>query len=196
MRVLLLSGGLDSVTLLYSMSEPPDLCMSVDYGQPHVREVGCAAEICAMVGVPHEVVKVGLSDKTDNGLLGGNDKSAEDSVVRGRNAAFIAIAAMRGATTVILGCNADDQEAYIDCRTKVLKSVGRACGVSIELPFVGLEKWEIAAEARKNDVPIGKTISCYRGKIHCGKCAACSARAIALAYPLKVHSNSGISRTP
>lgn len=182
MRILLLSGGLDSTTLLYNMDETPDLCLSVDYGQPHVREVGQAIEICATLGVPHEVAKVSFAAKPDNGLLGGHDDTAAASVVSGRNAAFIALAAMRGASSVVMGCNADDQEDYIDCRTKVLKEVGKACGVTIELPFVGLQKWEIAKIARELEVPIDKTVSCYRGHVCC-KCAACAARGRAMAYP-------------
>lgn len=187
MRILLLSGGLDSVTLLYRLisdDNAPDLCLAVDYGQPHIRETEQARKACKSLGVPFEMVIAHFRMTPDNGLLGGHDKTAEDSVVRGRNSAFISLAAMRGATTVILGCNADDQEAYIDCRTKVLKEVGRACGVSVELPFVGMEKKEIAAAARSLKVPIGETISCYRGMLVCRECAACIARADALAYPL------------
>ena len=184
MRILLLSGGLDSTTLLYSMNETPDLCLSVDYGQPHVREVGLAMEICATLGVPHEVSRVSFAAKPDNGLLGGHDGTASASVVRGRNAAFIALAAMRGAASVVMGCNADDQEDYIDCRTDVLKEVGKSCGVAVELPFVGLQKWEIAKVARDLGVPIDKTVSCYRGHVCC-ECAACVARGRALSYPLE-----------
>lgn len=187
MRILLLSGGMDSVTLLYRLisdDNAPDLCLAIDYGQPHIRETEQAGKICKRLGVPFEVAIARFKTTPNNGLLGGNDKTAEGSVVRGRNSAFISLAAMRGAATVILGCNADDQEAYIDCRTKVLKGVGKACCVSIELPFVGMEKQEIAAAARSLNVPIGETISCYRGMLVCRECAACIARADALAYPL------------
>ncbi len=194
MRILLLSGGLDSVTLLYSLidaGKSPDMCLAVDYGQPHIRETEQARKICNSLGVPFETAVIHFRVAPDNGLLGGYDKTAEDSVVRGRNSAFISLAAMRGATTAILGCNADDQDAYIDCRTKVLKEVGRACSITVELPFVGMEKKEIAAAARALKVPIGETISCYRGMLVCRECAACVARANALAYPLSPGRGAG-----
>ena len=175
MRVLLLSGGLDSVTLLYWSMEPIDLCLSVDYGQPHEAEVEAARVLCKLRGMSHEVASVNFDYAPQNGLLGGNDETAEASVVAGRNAAFVALAAMRGATSVMLGCNADDQAHYMDCRAHILRSVGIACGVSIELPFLQLTKSQIVELARNINVPIDMTVSCYRGTL-CGECAACKAR--------------------
>ena len=178
MRVLLYSGGLDSTTLLYWTSSQVDLCLIVDYGQPHRSEIDAARAICGLRSMPCEVVEVRFASKPENGLLGGNDETAEASVVAGRNAAFVALAAMRGATSVMLGCNADDQAHYMDCRAHILRSVGIACGVSIELPFLQLTKSQIVDVAREVSVPIDMTVSCYRGTA-CGECAACESRAAA-----------------
>lgn len=180
MRILLLSGGLDSATLLYWSLDPIDLCMSVDYGQPHAAEIDAARALCELRGMPHEVATISFGSAPDNGLLGGNDETAEASVVAGRNAAFVALAAMRGATEVMLGCNADDQAHYIDCRAHILRSVGIACGVKVELPFVGMTKQKIVLVAKDLRVPLEQTMSCYRGT-NCGECAACQVRAGAMA---------------
>ena len=171
MRVLLLSGGLDSTTLLFWSLKPIDLCLSVDYGQPHRNEIEAAQKICQLRGLPHETVSVSFDTPPDSGLLGGNDESDTASVVPGRNSAF-----MRGATEVMLGCNADDHLAYVDCREHVLVRVGVACGVSIELPFVEVTKRVIVRIAKEMRVPLEMTVSCYRGT-NCGECAACVLRA-------------------
>lgn len=176
MRVLLLSGGLDSTTLLFWSLKPIDLCLSVDYGQPHRNEIEAAQKICQLRDMPHETVSVSFDTAPDSGLLGGNDDSDAASVVPGRNSAFIALAAMRGATEVMLGCNADDHLAYVDCRKQVLLRVGAACGVSVELPFVEVTKRVIVRIAKEMRVPLEMTVSCYRGT-NCGECAACVLRA-------------------
>ena len=175
MRILLLSGGLDSVTLLYWSLKPIDLCLSVDYGQPHLSEIDAARRVCELRGMPHEIARVTFPTPLSAGLLGGNDRTPSESVVPGRNSAFVALAAMRGARSVVLGCNADDQGAYVDCRASVLAAVGRACGVNVELPFVGVRKREIVRIAKEMRVPSELSISCYRGT-GCGVCAACVLR--------------------
>ena len=176
MRVLMLSGGIDSATVLYSSESSIDLCMSVYYGQPgHVAEIEAAPSLAASLLIPHEVATIRLGAQSSSGILGGNDETAAASVVAGRNSAFVALAAMRGATTVVLGCNGDDQEHYMDCRAHILRSVGIACGVSIELPLLQKSKKEIVIMAKAHQVPLSETVSCYRGS-GCGSCAACVAR--------------------
>ena len=163
-RILLLSGGLDSAVLLYrqrSRGDMPDLCLSVDYGQPHLREVGCAQEIASGIGVPHEVVRVSFDTSPDNGILGGAIE-----------------------TTIILGCNLDDRRAYRDCRPEWATALGIALGVSVELPFAEMTKREIVALAREHSVPFDRTVSCYQGDLCCKpRCAACVARSVAISYP-------------
>lgn len=176
MRVLLFSGGLDSTTLLCWTLKPIDLCLIVDYGQPHRAEIEAARKICELRSMPYEVVSITFPLLPDNGLMGGHDATDAASVVSGRNAAFVALASMRGASHVMLGCNADDQSAYLDCRSDVLQGVAMACGVTVELPFVELTKREIVRVAKEMRVPIDMTISCYRGT-SCGECAACKLRA-------------------
>ena len=175
MRVLLLSGGLDSAVAL--LSDRFDLALSVDYGQPHRSELDAARRLADRSRVPHEVLTVVFPVAPSCGLLGGNDLTAAESVVPGRNVLFLALAAMRGATEVTLGCNADDQAAYPDCRPEVLGTVGRACGVSVSLPLLSMTKVEIVERAENLGIDSGDTVSCYRGT-NCGECAACKLRGV------------------
>ena len=190
MKVILLSGGLDSAVALVGAlrmlrrgpdgevtADPFDLALSVDYGQPHRSEIDAARRLAARAGVAHEVVSVDFPVAPDCGLLGGHDLTASASVVPGRNVLFVALAAMRGATEVVLGCNADDQEDYIDCRPEVLGMAGLACGVSVSLPLLSMTKIEIVERAEKLGIASGDTVSCYRGT-DCGQCAACKLRGI------------------
>ena len=174
MRVLMLSGGLDSCTMLAFTKY--DLAISVDYGQPHLDEIEAARYFADREGLPHEVVTVSFQCSPSTGILGGNDRTAHESVMPGRNSLLVAIAAMRGATVVALGCNADDQDAYIDCRESVLSAVGSACGVRVEMPLVNHTKRQILRMGEVDPDLISKTISCYRGNPACGQCAACIQR--------------------
>jgi 7-cyano-7-deazaguanine synthase in queuosine biosynthesis len=177
-RVICLSGGLDSAVALLSEPAAYDLALSFDYGQPragHVEppELTAARRLAKRAGVPHEIAAVQFEAALSAGLLGGNVATAVDSVVPGRNALFVSLCAMRGATTVTLGCNADDQSAYVDCRADVLRAVGVACGVDVSLPLVRLHKTQIRDLAAGHQLGTGDTVTCYRGT-GCGVCAACA----------------------
>ena len=107
----------------------------------------------------------------ETGLLGGHVGSFAESVVPGRHSLVVAAAAMRGATSVTLGCNADDQADFADCREAVLKAVGVACGVEVLLPMVELTKAQVVELAKDCALHIDDTVTCYRGTA-CGECAA------------------------
>lgn len=178
MRILLLSGRLDSVTCLFL--EKPDLCLTVEYGQPHFAEIRKAKSLAFGQGVAWQCVEWKWPVALTCGLLGGLDSTPNVAVVPGRNTAFVAFAAMRGATEVILGCNLDDREAFVDCRPDVLAAVGVACGVKVTLPLAGKTKREVVALAEAIGVPVNFCMSCYRGKEPgCGLCAACRLRGAA-----------------
>lgn len=172
MRVLLLSGGLDSALILATRG-PFDLALTFDYGQPHHAEIEAARELARRFGVPHEVITVAWPTTPTTGIMGGHDYSAGASVVPGRNVAFIAMAAMRGAKRVVLGCNRDDGYDYPDCRPKNLVHISSVCGVIVQSPLRYLTKAEVVSEAKKLR-PALETVTCYRGGA-CGECAACVA---------------------
>jgi queuosine biosynthesis protein QueC len=170
MRVLLLSGGLDSALVLANCG-PFDLALTFDYSQPHHAEVEAARKLSRRYNVFHEVVGVTWPTVPTTGLMGGHDHTATASVVPGRNVAFVAMAAMRGASRVVLGCNKDDRLEYHDCRRENLARVAAWCGVVVEVPLQYLTKRDVVREASKIR-PGLETVTCYRGT-GCGECAAC-----------------------
>ena len=174
MRVLMMSGGIDSTVCLYA--EQFDVALFVDYGQPAALvEWRISQELSwrKCKWLPTKIGAPGIS-----GLLGEVDSTPQSAVVPGRNTLFIGLAALIGARSVTLGCNGDDQAAFPDCRRKVLEPVALACGVELRLPLCNLTKREVVAKGRKLGAPIAATISCYRGQSPgWGTCAACSLRA-------------------
>lgn len=168
----LLSGGLDSVTMLHKHVHDGHLvhCVLVDYGQQHVKELGFAQRHAEMLGVQFTKLTIprlgGLSEDNWN--------------VPARNAILVSIAcniAIRsGSESVTIGCNRDDSEMFHDCRPEFIKSVSAAClsayGVEICAPFISLRKSEIADLARQ--MGVRDVWWCYRGEeMPCGKCPSC-----------------------
>ena len=174
MRILCLSGGLDSALVLFT--NQVDAALVVNYGQPHVAEVRLARTLASLRNVPVKQIDLKWSHRPTGGIMGGHDLMPSDAVVNGRNSMFVAMAAMQGATEVLLGCNADDQEAFIDCRLDNLTEVGKVCGVKVTLPLVKMNKSAVHLAALEAGVPVDLCLSCYRGT-NCGQCAACRLRA-------------------
>lgn len=171
----LLSGGLDSVTMLYDLREQGHKvhCLLFDYGQPHRQELGFARMHCMSIGEPFSEIKLpplgGLTD--------------ESWIVPNRNAVLIShavsLAVRSNAGTVTIGCNADDAENFPDCRKAFLDAMNgavRVAGYSVEIcaPFLEVPKWQVVAKARILGVELWKTWTCYRGgDVPCGKCPSC-----------------------
>lgn len=177
MNVLLLSGGLDSATILYLKRDV--LCVSIDYGQDHVAELEAAASIARLMGVERVTIDLSGVFCKGSGLVGGTQP-----VTRGRNLLFIAaIAAMfPGAEKVYVGSCADDQEGFPDCRPPFLSLVDEACfeayGLSVEAPLIDRLKADYVREYWPDPLYrrlVGMTISCYKGTV-CGACLACQVR--------------------
>jgi 7-cyano-7-deazaguanine synthase len=192
--MVLLSGGLDStVSLFWAMRRFDDVvAISVDYGQRHVAELAAARRITRLTSVDHLVIKIPLGR---SGVIGTGTKiiEARDSVVHGRNLAFIAVAATYAATsecaTLVIGACLDDSIAYPDCRPRFLDAAGLAIregmtpALGIDAPYANATKAEIVSDARSfGEVcwkAAGMSISCYEGLAPgCGGvCPACVARA-------------------
>lgn len=200
--VTMLSGGLDSTTLLYHLlaegHEVP-LALSFDYGQRHARELEAARVMAEKVGVPWRVID--LTSVT--GLLRGSaltddvevpeghyaEESMRVTVVPNRNAMMLGIAFAAavglGADAVAFGPHAGDHAIYPDCREEFVlafEEMERIANegyarVALITPFVNLTKTDIAARAVVLGVPIADTWSCYRGGTrHCGRCGTCYER--------------------
>ncbi len=171
----LLSGGLDSVTMLYDLTAQGHKvhCLLVDYKQPHVQELEWAKTHCLRLGV--------LWTRVDLPQLGGLKDG--DWVVPNRNAILLSIgvnlAVQAKAESVTIACNKDDEAAFPDCRMAFLQMFNlmlTTSEVRVEVcaPYLDWPKWRIFGLAREMGVPLWETWSCYRGGLKpCGKCPAC-----------------------
>ncbi len=194
--VLLLSGGVDSLTLLADLVAEGDapLCLSINYGQRHHLELKASTEIARHYGVRREFLSLpqnalsGSALTCDRKLPQGvvpSDPSQTATVVPGRNAVFAALAcalAVReGLASVYLACHAGDSLIYPDCRPDFVAFLNgafrSAYGVSVLAPFLAVTKANIVRRARVLNAPLHLAYSCYRGKsVPCGVCGACLAR--------------------
>lgn len=193
--VVLFSGGMDSTVaaaLAWSEDRLHSL-LSFTYGQPHeVPELLAAERLAARaLGVPRVVLSLPLAGLSAMRIGAGE---AGPRVLPGRNLAMIAtgvnFALARGATTVWVGCNADDDADYPDCRPAFIGAASNmahaAYGVRVEAPLIRKTKRQVAQLGRDLGVDLAATWSCYEPRPErplepCGTCNACRVRADALA---------------
>ncbi len=184
--MLLLSGGLDSVVLLYYLIGQGIKvhCLLFDYKQRHVQELEWAKQHCHRLNVLFTTIT--LPQLRGSELTDGSGSV----VVPFRNPIMLAmatnVAIASGAEEIVIACNADDQEQFPDCRWAVMDALNHAIklsGYDVEIvaPFVNKSKAWIASLGNELGVKFNETWSCYRGGIEpCGKCPACLKRAEAL----------------
>jgi len=203
--VVLLSGGLDSTTLLYRICGAgyKAHALSVNYGQRHEKEIKFARRSADRLGVAHSVVDLTTvtdllagSSLTDPSLAVPEGHYAEETmkatVVPNRNAMMLAvafaIASAQGAKCVAVAVHAGDHAVYPDCRPEFITSFQAMQDTSLDshielvAPMVTVTKVDIVREAVSLGVPIEDTWSCYNGREkHCGRCGTCVERAWAIA---------------
>jgi 7-cyano-7-deazaguanine synthase len=201
--VVLLSGGLDSTTVLAITLargfEP--WALTVRYGQRHVGELEAARRVAETLGAAgHEQVDVDLgrfggSSLTEPAIpvpkdrvLGENE--IPSTYVPARNAVFLSLALawaeVLGARDVFIGVNALDYSGYPDCRPEFIQAFERMAelgtasgGVRIHAPLIELTKAEIIRWGTELGVDYALTTSCYDPGAEgaaCGHCDACSLR--------------------
>lgn len=197
---VLLSGGMDSVTVLYEAMRTHDVvaCLSFDYGSKHnAREIPFAVLHSERNGIPHHTVSLDFMDRLfTSGLLksGGSipdghyaEDSMKQTVVPFRNGIMLAVAAgfaeSIGAGGVIIAAHSGDHAIYPDCREPFMLAMGQAMGqgtyAHIELlrPFIAMDKAGIARRGSELGLDFSETWSCYKGgEIHCGTCGTCVER--------------------
>jgi len=209
--VAIVSGGLDSVTMLHylvSTNYRPHV-VSFDYGQRHVKELQFAEMAAERFGLPWSLI--GLNDFGDairdskSSLVNEKVKVPEGhyahetmklTIVPNRNMIMTAIAVgvciAEDGHYVAAAPHNGDAAIYPDCRPSfwnLLRDTIRVANLdvirddwSFVLPFLDKTKAEIAFEAKRLDVPVHLTWSCYNGrKHHCGRCGTCVERLEALA---------------
>lgn len=202
--VTTLSGGLDSVTLAYALTQDgADLvALSFDYGQRHAKEIDFAARCADRLGADHHVVDLrsvgtllagsALTDRSVDVPEGHyTDVSMAATVVPNRNAIMLSVAVgvavARGADAVATAVHAGDHAVYPDCRPAFIDAAEREAQIANEgfikdsfrilAPYVDVTKGEIVRRGAALDVPFAQTWSCYLGGArHCGRCGTCVER--------------------
>ena len=197
---ILLSGGMDSSTLLWWLKERhegPIHAVSIDYGQRHRIELESAAHLAARAGVAEhkrldlDLTTIGGSPLTDDslGVPHARDKSQIATVVPFRNMLFITLAAAYAETRSIhdlyIAPVKDDYPSYRDCRRPFYDSLEQSLslGATVDLPFrihtpfIDRSKAEILPLGLELGVPYELTHTCYEGRRPaCGRCDACAER--------------------
>lgn len=200
--LIVLSGGMDSVTMLHDFIDSIALAVYFHYGSNHERrEAECARRQCAIAGV--ELVEIDLTFMAthfSSALLDGADAIPDAdyatenmlaTVVPFRNGIMLSVAAglaeSRGLKAVMLANHSGDHAVYPDCRPAFAEAMGEAirlgtyAGVELRAPYTGLSKTDIARRGKALGVDYSLTYSCYRGgERHCGTCATCRERKAAL----------------
>ena len=203
--VVLLSGGVDSTVLMYSLVEDYRVWpLTVSYGQRHDREIFAARNVCAargdwlLVRWKHldlsnlrALLPSALTDSRQSVPEGKYDKETMSrTVVPNRNMIFLAVAAGYaeglGAEYVAYAAHANDRAIYADCRPEFVRSVGETIKlgtggkVSLLEPFVNKTKVEIVRLGKSLVVPFRLCWSCYEGKERpCLRCGTCVERTLA-----------------
>lgn len=201
--IIVLSGGMDSVTLLNDYKERIALAVTFDYGSNHnAREIACAAENCLDLGIEHIVIPLKfMGQYFKSSLLSGadqipegnyDDENMKSTVVPFRNGIMLSVACglaeSRGLKHVMLANHSGDHAIYPDCRRPFVEAMSLAMQtgtydhVDILAPYTDITKTDIARRGGEIGVDFSKTYSCYKGgEKHCGKCGTCSERREAFA---------------
>jgi len=203
--VVLLSGGLDSATVLAMARADGYAChaLSLDYGQRHRAELSAAQRVASALGaVEHKVLPLSLdaiggSALTDPEIAVPASGGAGIPVtyVPARNTVFLSLALgwaeVLGATDLFIGVNAVDYSGYPDCRPAFIAAFERLANLAtkagvegvefrVHAPLIDLSKAEIIRAGSALTVDYALTVSCYQADTAgnaCGRCDACRLRA-------------------
>ncbi len=198
--VVLLSGGMDSTTLLALAKQNFDevVALSIDYAQRHKRELECAKKVAEHYGVPHKILNItNINDLIQGSSLTSNDvevphghyedESMKLTVVPARNTILLSIAAgwaiSMNYAFVAYAAHAGDHAIYPDCRQNFVDALQHVFNVfhywpvNLWAPFLNIDKADIAAKGIELGVPYELTHTCYEGgEVACGKCGSCQER--------------------
>lgn len=207
--VVLLSGGLDSATVLAQARAQGFACyaLSLDYGQRHASELAVARRVAAALGVVEHMIialdltQIGGSALTDASIAVPETPSVGIPVtyVPARNTVFLSLALgwaeVLGAQDIFIGVNAVDYSGYPDCRPEYIAAFERLANLAtragvegtpfrINAPLIAMSKAEIIQAGMQLGVDYALTLSCYaadeRGRA-CGCCDSCRLRAAGFA---------------
>jgi 7-cyano-7-deazaguanine synthase len=202
--VILVSGGLDSTTVLAMARAQGYDCytLSFDYGQRHRAELAAAERVSLALGdIEHKVVKLNLDSIGGSALTDTRIDVPEEATegipityVPARNTVFLSIALgwaeVLGAQDIFIGVNAVDYSGYPDCRPEyiaafeTMANLATRAGVegeklTIHAPLMTMGKGDIINAGVALGVDYALTVSCYQATVEglaCGRCDSCRLR--------------------
>ncbi|PTL32690.1 7-cyano-7-deazaguanine synthase QueC [Prevotella sp. oral taxon 376] len=200
--VIIVSGGMDSITMLYEYKDRIKLGVSFDYGSNHnAREIPFAQLHCERLGIRHIVLNPGfMRSYFKSSLLEGaaaipegnyDEDNMKSTVVPFRNGIMLSIAVgiaeSHHLKYVMMANHGGDHTIYPDCRPEFVRAMSAAAtagtfaGIELWAPYTGIAKADIARHGKVLGIDYAETWSCYKGgKHHCGKCGTCLERKEAL----------------
>ena len=201
--VIIVSGGMDSITLLYDKKDEIALGISFNYGSNHnEREIPFAKMHCERLGIKHITIDLGFMHQYfKSSLLEGaeaipegnyDEENMKSTVVPFRNGIMLSIAAgvaeSNGLKYVMMANHGGAHTIYPDCRPEFVSAMSEATrlgtypGIEVLAPYTGITKSDIARHGKALGIDYAGTWSCYKGgEHHCGKCGTCRERIEALA---------------
>jgi 7-cyano-7-deazaguanine synthase len=203
--VVLLSGGLDSATVL-AMARKQGFdcyCLSVDYGQRHIAELAAASRVASALGaIEHRVIHLdinqfggsALTDRNIDVPVTGVKPGIPATYVPARNTIMLSLALawaeVLGSRSIFVGVNAVDYSGYPDCRPEFIRAFETMANlatkaavegsiVHIHAPLIDLSKADIIRAGTLLGVDYALTVSCYQAGNEgyaCGVCDSCRLR--------------------
>lgn len=202
--VILLSGGLDSATVLAIARQQGYAChaLTFDYGQRHQAELAAAARVAAQLGVvEHRLVQLSLGQFGGSALTDSSiavPQSATTGIpvtyVPARNTVMLSLALawaeVLDARDIFIGVNAVDYSGYPDCRPEFIAAFEKLCNLGtkagveqgnfrIHAPLIEMSKAEIIRAGTALGLDYAQTVSCYQASADgaaCGLCDSCRLR--------------------
>lgn len=201
--IIVVSGGMDSITLMYDRRENIALAVSFDYGSNHnAKEISCARVHCQRLGIKHVVIGLDFMHRYfKSSLLEGaeaipegryDNDNMKSTVVPFRNGIMLSVAVGLAEShklhNVLIANHNGDHAIYPDCRPGFIRAMDEAAtngtydGIRIIAPYTGISKGAIARRGKQLGINYAETWSCYKGGTrHCGRCGTCVERKEAMA---------------
>lgn len=195
--ILLLSGGIDSTTLLAKLSNEgfEVVAVSFHYGQKHSIELNYAKQNAQKYGVKNHIIveldknlfissalvnpELNIGEYKNNKLPNGH----VNAYVPFRNMLFISnalsLAETMSINEIYVAFNSDDNHSFWDCKPDFIKKLNSIAGantsIKIKTPFINLTKGEVVKLAHSFKIDLKNTITCYQPNesTECGVCLSC-----------------------
>lgn len=196
----IVSGGMDSVTMLHDLNEQGHelSVVSFDYGQRHVKELEVAKRNADKLGLAHKIIRMDfLAQLLDNSALTGDTDVPEGhyaadnmklTVVPNRNMIMasiaIGLAVNNGQEAIAMGVHSGDHAIYPDCRPEFISALRTIAlianyePIDVLAPYLKMDKGSIIARGLKiPTMDYADTWTCYKGgEVACGVCGSCQER--------------------